>query len=120
MELKPRHPPGHANRKLRGYVSEIGRLRSEGHTIRAIHEALLDAGVKVGWGTVQREVKRLDATPAAARSSGRQLASTSAKELIAPGAPERIGSPIAAVDVDAHFGQHITNPLFKASKGRTA
>lgn len=109
MELKPTGPPGHARRKLRGLVSEIARLRAEGYTIRAIHQALAAAGVEVGWATVQREVARL-VSPSPAATTARQ-----------PAAPREAAKSAAprAVDVESYFDQHTTNPLFrkKGSKG---
>jgi hypothetical protein len=115
MELKPSEPPGHARRKLRGLVSEIARLRAEGYTIRAIRQALDDAGIKVGWATVQREVARLAQQPSPAPKATR-----------APGgkavAPAEAGQPAprtprAAVEVEKYFDQHNTNPLFR-KKGK--
>ena len=108
MELKPTEPPGHARRKLRGLVSEIARLRTEGYTIRAIHQALVDAGVDVGWATVQREVARL-APPSPTATTARQPAT--------PGEDEKAPAPRTssrhAVDVEGYFDQHTTNPLFR-------
>jgi hypothetical protein len=113
MELKPSEPPGHAKRKLRGLVSEIARLRAEGYTARAIHRALAEAGVKVAWATVQREVARL-ARPSPAAGPARPPATRPAATgvaIAAPGASSR-----AAVDVESFFDQHNTNPLFKKPK----
>ena len=58
MELLPQLPPGSAQRKLRAFLVEIGRLRNEGYTITVILEALKTRGVSVSWSTVQRETKR--------------------------------------------------------------
>ena len=116
MELKPTEPPGHARRKLRGLVSEIARLRAEGYTIRAIHEALAAAGVQVGWGTVQREVARLaKPSPAAParQPAARPAMPSEAGKPASPGASSR-----PAVDVDSYFDQHTTNPLFRKQKGK--
>lgn len=117
MELKPTEPPGHARRKLRGLVSEIARLRAEGYTIRAIHEALAAAGVHVGWGTVQREVARL-AKPSPAATPARQPAARPAtpSEAGKPASPGASSRPV--VDVDRYFDQHTTNPLFRKQKGK--
>lgn len=104
MELKPSEPPGHARRKLRGLVSEIARLRAEGYTIRAIHQALADAGVMVGWATVQREVARLAGTKALATAARPAVLSDTA--TAAPRAR-------AAADVESYFEQHTANPLFR-------
>lgn len=121
MELKPTEPPGHARRKLRALVSEISRLRTEGYTIRAIHEALAAAGVEVGWATVQREVARL-AQPSHAATPPRQ----SAPKPTMPTAPGKSSgklekpksSPRVAADVDSYFDQHTTNPLFRKKDKR--
>lgn len=114
MDLKPTQPPGHARRKLRGLVSEIARLRAEGYTIRAIHQALADAGVEVGWATVQRELARL-ARPSPAVPAARQPAATPAEAAKAawPGA-----SLPTAADVDRYFDQVNTNPLFRKKGGK--
>ncbi|MGP3508432.1 helix-turn-helix domain-containing protein (plasmid) [Paracidovorax citrulli] len=118
MELNPTEPPGHARRKLRGLVSEIARLRDEGYTIRVIHRALVDAGVKVGWATVQREVARLKkASPAEPAAKARE-----AKPAAAPNSATEVtqgkASARPAVDVDAFFDKHTTNPLFKPKRGQ--
>jgi hypothetical protein len=117
MELKPTEPPGHARRKLRGLVSEIARLRAEGYTIRAIHQALADAGVEVGWATVQREVARL-AQPSPAVTTARQPAAQPATPSEAAKAAKPGASSRPAVDVDRYFDQQANNPLFtkKGSK----
>ena len=60
MELKIDSPPGNAHRKLRAYVTEMARLRSEGYTVVQIHHALELAGVAVGLSSVYREVWRLE------------------------------------------------------------
>ena len=119
MKLCPTEPPGHARRKLRGLVSEIQRLRAEGYTIGAIRQALLDAGIEVGWSTVQRETARLAQAPA---EGGRSPGKASA----APPSPAHAGQAGAApsssgpaADVDSFFDQHVTNPLFR-KKGRQA
>lgn len=109
MELKPTEPPGHARRKLRGLVSEIARLRTEGYTIRAIHQALAAAGVRVGWATVQREVARL-AQPSPTATTG--PAARPAPPVEASKAAPRASSGVAD-EVDSYFDQHTTNPLFR-------
>ena len=58
MQLKPKLPPGRASRKALRYVSEVHRLRAEGHTFESIRLALLDAGVTVSVSTVRREAAR--------------------------------------------------------------
>lgn len=103
---------------MRGLVSEIARLRAEGYTIRAIHQALADAGVEVGWATVQREVARF-AKPSPAVTTARQPASRPATLSEAATAAKPRASTRPAVDVDSYFDQQTTNPLFrkKGSKG---
>lgn len=111
MELKPTEPPGHARRRLRGFVSEIARLRADGYTIRSIHEALTSAGIVVGWATVQREVARLasplPAAPSAPQAATRPTESSDATEAASPNASR------SEVDVEGYFDQHTANPLFK-------
>jgi len=114
MELKPSEPPGHARRKLRGLVSDIARLRAEGYTIRAIRQALVDAGIKVGWATVQREVARLAQPPFPAPRSAQPVGSAVAPADAGQPAP---CAPRTAVEVDRYFDQHNTNPLFR-KKGK--
>lgn len=115
MELKPAEPPGHAKRKLRMYVSEISRLRAEGYTIRVIHQTLLDAGVKVGWATVQREAARLKRAPSSVQTADEQAAGEPTAKRQVSTTPSRA---VPTVEVDKYFDQHATNPLFrKRGKG---
>lgn len=115
MRIKPNEPPGHARRKLRAVVDEIQRLRNEGYTIRAIRQALEDAGVKVAWSTVQREAARL-ATP----SPTEKLEPKARRDQIT--APKQTNKETASLshattaDVDSFFDEHNTNPLFKRRK----
>ena len=111
MELKPTEPPGHARRKLRGLVSEIARLRAEGYSIRAIHQALINAGVMVGWATVQREVARLAQSSPAATTARQPAARPAVPGDAAKAAPQASSRP--AVDVEGYFDPHTTNPLFR-------
>jgi len=114
MELKPTEPPGHARRKLRGLVSEIARLRAEGYTIRAIHQALADAGFSVGWATVQREVARLARPSPVVTAAQQPTARLAVPDDAAHAAPQAPSRP--AVDVEGYFDQHTTNPLFKKKR----
>jgi hypothetical protein len=114
MQLQPSEPPGHAKRKLRAYVDEIARLRAEGYTIRAIHQALIDAGVVVAWATVQREAARLDQAPRAAKAGQQAEPAPTTKgaaprQAIGPGAGKTAGTD----EVESFFAQHNANPLFK-------
>lgn len=115
MELQPSEPPGHAKRKLRGFVSEIARLRADGYTIRAIHQAFIDAGVVVSWATVQREASRPTLTNSMARID-RHTSLPKGKQdavLIQP-ISQSGGKKAAADEVEAYFTQtHSNNPLFK-------
>ncbi|GAB3759285.1 hypothetical protein GCM10028796_06240 [Ramlibacter monticola] len=56
MSLQARRPPGHAKRKALTYAADIVSLRTQGHTLSAIRDALEDAGVLVSISTVRREV----------------------------------------------------------------
>jgi hypothetical protein len=107
MDLRPNEPPGHASRKLRGYLGEIERLRAEGYTIRAIHEALRAAGIEVSWASVQRELARSSDSPKAPGKANQVPQKLSA--VPEPSSPVRHGSP----DLNQFFDQHNSNPLFK-------
>lgn len=107
MELRPSAPPGNAQRKLRGFESEIARLRFEGYTIEAIRQALEDVGIKVGWATVQREAVRLDKPVTGVKTPSQPVA-------IPPTAPQPSKpSTRPAVDVDSFFDTKTANPLFR-------
>ena len=125
MELKPSEPPGRANRKLRAYVSEIARLRDEGYTIEAIRKTLSDAGVKVGWTTVQREAARASSQPTKAPPATAEREHTpeprskavTASPTPSP-APSVSKSPNEKPKMGAEqfFQQHVDNPLFRKRK----
>lgn len=112
MELQPSEPPGRANRKLRAYVSEIARLRDEGYTIEAIRKTLSDAGIKVGWTTVQREAARASRQPAKAATAERG-------HIPQPRSEARTPSPSVSkstnekpkMGAEQFFEQHVDNPL---------
>lgn len=94
-------------------------MRAEGYTIGAIHQALVDAGIEVGWSTVQREVARLAPAPAEG-SRPPSKASTSPPSPAHAGQAEAAPSSSGpAADVDSFFDKHLTNPLFR-KKGRQA
>jgi len=59
--LLPTAPPGRTTRKARGFAAEIARLRTQGYTLDAIRQALIDAGIEVSISTVWREARRVDA-----------------------------------------------------------
>lgn len=109
MELKPSEPPGHASRKLREYSGEIHRLRNEGYTIRAIHQALKDAGVKVSWASVQREATRLVTSAHPSEKSIKDV--TQVQE-------DKRGQDKTskAAELESYFGQHNANPLLKRGR----
>jgi hypothetical protein len=65
MNLTPLRPPGSGARKARAFSAEMARLRAQGYTFEAIREALAAAGVQVSNSTVQREIARAAAAPAA-------------------------------------------------------
>jgi hypothetical protein len=82
-------------------VSEIQRLRDEGHTIAAIHRALIAAGVDVGLSSVQRETARLEQVT--------RKPSPPPKRVETP-------TPKAAASVDSFFTEKAANPLFNRRK----
>lgn len=108
MELKPTEPPGRITRKLRAYVSEIARLRVEGYTIEAIRKALQDAGVVVGWSTVQREASRAESLQA-----GQLVRSAPAAEKVLS---ETTKNPNAKPTAEAFFSGHTNNRLLNRKK----
>lgn len=59
MKIEPSGPPGRPNRKLRAHVDVLRNLHERGYSISAICSAFCDAGIAVGWSTVQREVSKL-------------------------------------------------------------
>lgn len=117
MELQPSEPPGNAKRKLRGYVSEIARLRAEGYTIKSIHQALLKAGVNVAWATVQREAARLgrlgQLQPKAIVREASSISATSSAAIKQQAKPLGNSKKATADEIDSHFASHNSNPLFK-------
>lgn len=123
MELQPSEPPGNAKRKLRGYVSEIARLRAEGYTIKSIHQALLKAGVDVAWATVQREAARLGGLgqpqlkTTAIGVSNVSAASSSTIKLQTQ--PLGNSKKTTADEIDSHFASHNSNPLFKKKAAKS-
>ncbi len=108
MELTPNEPPGHGRRKLRSHLAEIHRLRAEGYTIRAIHQALENAGIDVSWATVQREVVRPERT---SKPTGKRIAQVPSAPQSDPAVTR--GKATATADLDRFFDSHISNPLFK-------
>ena len=121
MELLPREPPGSRRRKLREAVDEIKRLRAEGYTIRAIHQALIDAGVQVSWSAVQREAARLTQTEEAPTKSTPLTAPLPSESQGAKGLSENVeGSttvPAEQAGLESYFERHNANPLFNKRKG---
>ena len=116
MRLRPKRPPGRADRKAAAYASEIAQLRAEGYTYEAIREALMEFGIEVTEGTLRREVRRqqrsLHTTPGVRLPSQmpNDLARPvrSALPAAAPSSTLATGREIA----EAFFDAHPTNPLF--------
>ncbi|MCR5868195.1 hypothetical protein [Aquincola sp. J276] len=70
MTLEFSELPGRPNRKARGYLDDIARLRQRGYSLEAIRRALANAGITVSKSTVHREAKKALArlaTPAQSR-----------------------------------------------------
>lgn len=112
MEMKRNDPPGRSNRKLRGYLSEITELHREGYTIAGICKVLCDAGIVIGWSTVQREVARLNKSPATTTTNTPQASpidATPGTESVLPVQQK----PATQADVERFFSTHISNPLLK-------
>lgn len=121
MELHPSEPPGSRRRKLREAVGEIKRLRSEGYTIRAIHQALIDAGVQVSWSAVQREAARLTQTEEAPSRPSPPTAPLPSESQAGKGLPENVAGstavPAEQAGLESYFERHNANPLFNKRKG---
>lgn len=121
MELLPREPPGSRRRKLREAVDEIQRLRAEGYTIRAIHQALIDAGVQVSWSAVQREAARLTQTEEAPPKSTPPTAHLPSESQTGKGRTDKVAesttAPVERVELESYFEHHNANPLFNKRKG---
>lgn len=125
MELQPSEPPGRANRKLRAYVSEIARLRDEGYTIEAIRKTLSDAGIKVGWTTVQREAARASKQPAKAAQATaergripepRSEAQTASPTPTPAPSVNKMANEKPKMGAEQFFAQHVDNPLIRKRK----
>jgi hypothetical protein len=116
MEMKRNDPPGRANRKLRGYLTEIAQLRSEGYTVIGIRKVLDDAGVKVSWATVQREVAKLNQTPAAVTTSiptvTRNTPAPDVRSESTSVLPTKQKLPTQA-EIEHFFNTHVSNPLLR-------
>jgi hypothetical protein len=124
MELHPSEPPGSRRRKLREAVGEIKRLRAEGYTIRAIHQALIDAGMQVSWSAVQREAARLTNAEKELRSPTPPVPALPPEPAAEMDQSEKgVGGadPLASArpeDLDTFFERHNANPLFNKRKGK--
>ncbi len=88
-------------------------MRAEGYTIRSIHQALAEAGVEVGWSTVQREAARLAKPSTATKTDQQRPTMPAATPAFDPAGASPRASRGAAVEVDSYFDTHNTNPLFK-------
>jgi hypothetical protein len=122
MELQPSEPPGSRRRKLREVVGEIERLRAEGYTIRAIHQALIDAGVQVSWSAVQREAARPTKAQEAVRKPAPPSLPLPSESQAGKGRAEKVAessaAPVKSADLDTYFERHNANPLFNKRKGK--
>lgn len=55
MTLEPNEPIGRPNRKARGHLDDIAKLRRRGYSLEAIRRTLANAGILVSKSTVHRE-----------------------------------------------------------------
>lgn len=119
MELRPSSPPGNAQRKARAFHAEIVRLRAEGYTHAAIHQALVEAGVDVSLATVKREAARVKRTNRAALRAATPAPATAtlpqAPSTVRPlHSPQAINGPQSGRDFAEAFAATVqTNPLLK-------
>lgn len=110
MKLIPKIPPGRPNRKLLPYLDEIGRLRSAGYSVSAIHQTLKDAGVQVGLRTVFLEVAKLSGMTQTLTPLESTTSLPAPKMPIQTVTPSPVESPVVdisrlptATDVDEFF-----------------
>ena len=116
MRLKPKDPPGRANRKARAFELEIARLRAEGYACSAIRRALADIGVVVSLSTVQREAARRSKAPSAFASTATAASWTAAAPLPSStrASAGLAGDPRTGKEIAAAFvANRITNPLLR-------
>lgn len=121
VKLNPSIPPGRSNRKARAFSAEIAHLRQQGYGCKAIHQALLDAGLALSKSTVQRELARLSrgargASPGVAAPGFHQQKTSALPLVTAPalsvqGAADETRSSKDVVK--AFFEGRITNPLLR-------
>ena len=103
MSLQTRRPPGHAKRKALTYAADIIHLRSQGHTLSAIQEALEDAGVPVSISTVRREVLKGATTAAVHKPNevhpGLHVALTNRGKAVTAATTVTPVTPVTATDL---------------------
>lgn len=121
MKLNPCIPPGRSNRKARAFSAEIAQLCLQGYGCKAIHQALINAGLEISKSTVQREVARISnpASHKVQRVVKRPIEPHPAPAVplrAAPGASVRksTGEARSSMEVaEAFFEGRITNPLLR-------
>lgn len=119
MEFEPTEPPGRANRKLLLHLAQVKRLRELGYTIKQIRQAFCQAGVVIGWGTVQREVARLNKSPPRATTGTLQATQKASQPSQPSVAPTLSGTDQPQrVDVAAFFATAVDNPLINRKRGQ--
>lgn len=125
MDLKPKLPPGRANRKALAFNAEIIRLRRAGYSFAAIRQALREAGVEVGLSTVKREaVNQTTPVTNAWRGHAPPSSPALASAPIHPSLPEPSSPSLAPASyvgesrsgkeiAEAFMKGRITNPLLQ-------
>ena len=128
VELRPKRPPGRADRKAAAYAAEIVRLRGAGYTYEAIREAMAEVGIELSTSALRREVRRLRGRckPAPFDSpSTHRLAATNraiTPSTPAPDLPPQADSPAPirgsrGHDIaEAFFKSHPSNPLVQTEE----
>jgi hypothetical protein len=118
MRLKPRLPPGRADRKAADYALEIVHLRADGYTFEVIRQALSDVGIELSTSALRREIRRhqhqhqhqADDMSLSVRSA--LPAPKNATRSPQPQIPPMAGATGREI-AEAFFNAHPSNPLLR-------
>lgn len=129
MTLELSEPPGRPNRKARGHINDIARLRQRGYSLEAIRRALANAGIAVSKSTVHREATKALAnqqTPAQSRDEPTpSMVQLPSRDILAarPATSDTEDEQLVQRMLDAHCNgkefaeafmrSRISNPLFR-------
>ena len=101
---------GRPNRKLLALLNELREWRQQGLSVADIHRAFIAQGVKVGYSTVFREVKKYE----------RQSAGQNKPESLNPGTQKAATKTVTKVPskskADRFFDEERLNPILERLK----